>query len=278
MSNRRDDRRIFNKRVAIFAIIELALGCAVLARLAYLQIYCSFYYSLLSDKNRIVTKQILPTRGMILDAQGRILATNRHVYTAVLDLYEISQGEHQKVVKELLERHNLSPAVQRKLTNLPKMITNTNRYIPLQENLEWADLSKYYITASKIPGILIEKNQSRTYNYPCEFSHVIGYIGAPSKKDLETRDNAALSLPMAKVGKTGIEKKYDEKLFGTVGIKHIEVNSRRQFIRNIDDIKESPGDDIILTINLDLQLAVYKILSKYKGASCVVMELSLIHI
>lgn len=273
MSNRRDDRRVFNKRAAIFAIIELVLGCIVLVRLAYLQIYCSSYYSLLSDKNRIVAKQILPTRGMILDAKGRILATNKRMYSAVLDLYEISPDERQNVVKKLLERHNLSPEVQRKLKNLPKMITNDNRYIPLQENLEWADLSKYYITAFKIPGILIEKSQSRIYNYPCEFSHVIGYIGAPSKKDLEARDNAAvLFLPLAKVGKNGIEKKYDEKLFGTAGMKYIEVNSRRQFVKNIKDIKETPGDNVVLTINLDLQLAVYKILSKYKGASCVVME------
>lgn len=272
MSSRRDDRRVFNKRAAIFAVIEFVLGVVVLIRLAYLQIYRSSYYNLLSDKNRIVTKLILPTRGQIMDAKERIVATNKFVYTAMLDLYEIPFDERQKAIQMLLERHNLSLNVKAKLKNIPRIITNANRYISLQEDLDWSELSKFYITSSKIPGILIEKNQTRTYKYPYEFSHVIGYIGAPSRQDIERRGSALLSLPMAKIGKTCIEKQYDEKLFGTAGIKHIEVNSRRQFMRDIDSVKETPGDNIVLTINLDLQLELYRILSQYESASCVVMD------
>ena len=272
MSNRRDDRRFFNKRVSIFAVIQLILGAVILSRLVYLQICRSSYYTLLSDKNRIVTRQILPTRGMIMDAKGRILATNTLIYTAMLDLDEIRHSDHQKVRRLLLERHNLSEDTQTKITNPPKIIINANRYVTLQKNLDWSDLSKFYVTSSKMPGILIEGSHTRTYNFPYEFSHVLGYIGAPSKMDIDNNNNVTLSIPMAKVGKTGIEKQYDEQLFGIAGVKHVEVNAKRQFIRDIDNIKETPGDTINLTINLDLQLDVYKILSQYESASCIVMN------
>ncbi len=272
MSNRRDDRRFFNKRISFFAVIQLVLGAVILTRLVYLQIYRSSYYTLLADKNRIVTRQILPMRGMIMDTKGRILATNTLTYTAMLDLDAIRNNNNQKVMGLLLNRHNLAPDIQAKITNLPKIITNSNRYVTLQKNLDWTNLSKFYVTSSKMPGILIEGSHTRTYNFPYEFSHILGYIGVPSKMDIENSNNATLSIPMAKVGKTGIEKQYDEQLFGCAGIKHVEVNAKRQFIRDIDNIKAIPGDNISLTINLALQLDVYKILSQYESASCIVMN------
>ena len=144
MSNRRDDRRFFNKRVLIFAIIQLVLGAVVLARLVYLQVYRSSYYKLVSDKNRIVTRQILPTRGTITDAKGRILATNKPMYMAMLDLNEFKHNKHQDVIKALLKRYNLAPDIQAKIAGVPKLITSSNRYIYLQKNLDWSDLSKAF--------------------------------------------------------------------------------------------------------------------------------------
>ncbi len=272
MSNRRDDRRFFNKRVSIFVIIQLVLGIVILARLVYLQVYHSSYYKLLSDKNRIVTRQMLPTRGMVTDAKGRILASNKPIYMALLDLGELKHSNLQKGIEILLGRHNLSLDVQKKLNNIPKRITDSNRYICLQKDLDWSDLSKFYVMSSQIPEISITKSHMRTYNFPREFSHVLGYIGSPSKCDIDTNANRTLLLPMAKIGKTGIEKQYDEQLFGIAGIRHIEVNAKRQFMRDIDNIQEIPGDNVSLTINLDLQLEVYEILSQYDGASCVVMN------
>jgi len=272
MSNRRDDRRFFNKRVLIFAIIQLVLGAVVLARLVYLQVYRSSYYKLVSDKNRIVTRQILPTRGTITDAKGRILATNKPMYMAMLDLNELKHNKHQDVIKALLKRYNLALDIQAKIAGMPKLITSSNRYIYLQKNLDWSDLSKFYVMSSKIPEVSIAKSHTRAYNFPYELSHILGYVGSPSKSDIETSDNKALFLSMAKVGKTGIEKQFDEQLFGIAGVKHVEVNAKRQFIRDIDDIQEIPGDNVKLTINLDLQLEVYEKLSQYESASCIVMN------
>ena len=274
MNGRHDDKHTFTKRAFVFVTIQFILGIVVLSRLVYLQIIESAHYSLLSDRNRLVTKQILPSRGKFLDSEGRYLAKNRYTYSAMLDLFEISFEEREKVISTLMRDQNLETVVLDKLNNLPKVVNNENRFILLQEDLDWSALSSYYITSSKIPGIVIERYQTRNYLYPRELSHVIGYVGAPTKADIEKSDNAALVLPMTKIGKTCLEKQYNEEVFGKTGIKHIEVNSRRQFVRNLDNIEETPGNDLELTLNLDLQLEVYKILSQHESASCVVLDVN----
>ena len=272
MSNRREDRRVFISRIALFSLIQLGLGLLVVARLAYLQIYQSSKYTLLSDRNRIVTKQTLPCRGRILDAAGRVLATNQRTYSVVLDLCEISKEKRSETISYLIANHDLKDDVINRLNNLPSIVTNINRYILLQDDLSWRELSQYYITSSKIPGIVIERNATRQYSYSESCSHIIGYTGAPTYDDLANSDNRALSVPTARIGKTCIEKQYNEELFGKSGIKHIEVNSRRQFVRNINEIDAVPGKDIELTINLDLQLEVYQLLTQHESASCVVID------
>ena len=274
MNSQHDDKHTFTKRAFVFVTIQFVLGIIVLSRLVYLQIIESAHYSLLSDRNRLVTKQILPSRGKFLDSEGRYLAKNRYTYSAMLDLFEISFEEREKVISTLMRDQNLETVVLDKLNNLPKVVNNENRFILLQEDLDWSALSSYYITSSKIPGIVIERYQTRNYLYPRELSHVIGYVGAPTKADIEKSDNAALALPMTKIGKTCLEKQYNEEVFGKTGIKHIEVNSRRQFVRNLDNIEETPGNDLELTLNLDLQLEVYKILSQHESASCVVLDVN----
>lgn len=274
MGNQRNDKHVFTRRAFVFTGLKLILGVSIMARLSYLQIFKSSHFKLLSDKNRLVAKQILPNRGKLLDSTGRYLAKNRFSYSAVLDLFDMKLDEREKAIKILIDDQNLDESVIEKFENLPKRINRENRFILLQEDLSWDSLAGYYITSSKIPGIVIEKYQTRDYLYPEAFAHVIGYTGSPSKNDVEKSENTALSLPMAKIGKSCIEKQYDKELFGNAGIKHVEVNSRRQFVRNVDNIESIPGADLNLTINLDLQLEVYKILSQHESSTCVVMDVN----
>ncbi|MDR0942619.1 MAG: penicillin-binding protein 2 [Holosporales bacterium] len=276
MNNKRDEKVRFIKRVLVFSWFSLILTGVVLSRLVYLQIFNADHYKLLSDKNRIVVKQVLPTRGMILDSDGKILAKNVFSYYVVLDLFGIAHKERNKVIDALISDKslNLKESAVEFLKNLPERINNANRLVLLQENLDWNALSKYYVMSSTTPGIIIEKTQRRNYLYPREFSHVIGYIGAPTKDEANESKNTALLLPAAKIGKTCIEKEYNDSLFGKAGIQSIEVNSKRQFVRVIDNTDPIPGDDVTLTVNLDLELEVYRILSQHESASCIVMDVN----
>lgn len=270
--NNRQDKNIFTRRVFIFGMVKIFLGLLILSRLSYLQLFKSAHYKLLSDKNRLVAKLTLPNRGKILDSNGHYVAKNKYTYSAYLDLLEISDEKREKVINLIIKDKDIEESIKNNLNNLPKRITKSNRYILLQEDLSWDTLAGYYISATKVPGIVIEKTQTRDYLYSKQFSHVIGYTGSPTKDDIANSENNALTLPLAKIGKTGFEKQYDDDLFGKSGIKHIEINARMEFVRDIDNIDSVPGTDINLTINRDLQLEVYKIMSTQESGSCVVMD------
>ena len=258
----------------MFGGVKVILGLGIVSRLAYLQIFKASHYKLLSDKNRIVTSQILPNRGKIFDCTGKIIATNQNSYSVVLDLLEISQDRRYETIQSIIKSVELDEHVVEKLINIPERINRLNRFILLQEDVGWDRLSAFYMLSSSVSGIVIEKSLSRYYVDPEMFSHVIGYVGHPTEDEVEESDNTALSLPMAKIGKCGLEQYYDDNLFGKAGIKHIEVNSRRAFVRRIDEIPSVPGEDLHLTINYELQSFVYDRLSQEESAACIVMDVN----
>lgn len=270
--NNRQDKHIFTRRVFIFSMVKIFLALLILSRLSYLQLFKYAHYKLLSDKNRLVAKLTLPSRGRILDSNGNYIVKNRYTYTAYLDLLEVSDKNKEDIITSIIKYRDIEENIKDSLNNLPKKINKTNRYILLQEDLSWDDLAGYYILATEIQGIVIERTQTRDYLYPEQFSHIIGYIGSPTKENITNSGNNALSLPLAKIGKTGFEKQYDNELFGKAGVKHIEINAKMEFVRDIDNIESVPGTDMNLTINRDLQLEVYKIMATQESGSCVVMN------
>ncbi len=274
MSRQKNDKKLFTRRAFIFAGAKLALGTLIISRLAYLQIFKFSHYKLLSDKNRMVVKHILPPRGRILDMNNKILANNRASYSALLDIMDIPKECRNEVIDSVIKTSNLDDPTIEKLCKAKDKVSRSNRFVVLHEDLSWDDLAGYYIMSSKTPGIVIEKSQSRSYVHSEEFSHLIGYTGAPTRSEIENSEDTSLSVPMAKIGKTCIEKRYNEELFGKTGIVHEEVNSRRQFVRTIEKIESTAGEDIRLTINADLQLEVYEILSEHESSSCVVMDVN----
>jgi penicillin-binding protein 2 len=272
MSGKFDEKKLFTRRAFIFVGVKAFLGIGVISRLAYLQLFNSKHYRLLSDRNRIVTSQILPARGRILDCNGNVIAGNINSYSVELDLFDLSQDKRKEVIENIIQHAYFDVDILEKLKTLKNQRQLTDRFILLKEHIDWEGLSSFYVLSSFVPCLNIEKNLSRNYIDPEIFSHIIGYVGAPSKSDIDIFENRALLLPTAKVGKCCIEKEYNNQLFGKAGIKHVEVNSKRQVVRVIDEIKSVPGTDIHLTINKNLQRFVYDRLSREKSASCVVMN------
>lgn len=273
MFKKDDKKNICIKRVFLFIFWNLLLIVIIILRLFYLQIYQSEKYKLLSDKNRLVIKRVLPVRGKILDTKGKEIAYNVYSYAVILDLLSLPKDNLQQI-QDNLKKLNVYDSVIQKLNNLPSIIKQNNRYIVLQENIDWNTLTKYYVASNKYPYILIEKTMARHYSSPMACSHFIGYTSSPNKKDIAWANNPSLSLPTAKVGKNGIERQYENNLFGKIGIQELEVNSRRQLVRTINEIESIPGDDIKLTIDFNLQNEIYNILSEQKSASCVVMNVN----
>ena len=141
----------------------------------------------------------------------------------------------------------------------------------MRENLKWRDVSRIEVNASELPGLSIEVGQSRQYPFAYDFSHVLGYVSAVSRREMT--GDPVLELPGFKVGKNGIEKGFDTNLRGKAGNSHIEVNAVGRIIRELSRKEGDSGDDIHLTIDLDLQKVATKRLQKEKSAAAAVLDI-----
>ncbi|HEX6958344.1 MAG TPA: penicillin-binding protein 2 [Ferrovibrio sp.] len=267
--NRRDSdlQRVFTRRALLLGTTQLGLFGLLAARLYYLQVIEADKYALLADENRISVRLLPPRRGRILDRFGVELATNRRNYRVLMvaeqtdnvdatlnalgELIQIDDTQKQRVKREI-ERHR--------------------RFVPVvvAENLSWEDFAKVNLHSPELPGVQMDVGETRDYPYGVDFSHVVGYVGAVSESELG--DDPLLELPGFRVGKSGIEKVYDEKLRGRAGHSQIEVNAYGRAIRELEREDGQPGEDVVLTIDAELQHYAMERFGEESGAA-VVMDI-----
>ena len=260
--------RIFSRRAAILGSGKLALLGLLAGRMYQLQVLESDKYKTLSDENRINLRLLAPSRGRILDRFGRPLAINQENYrvsliaeqvrdiNALLDSLShiISLGDH--------ERKRIMKQIQRRRDFIP---------VTVRENLQWKDVSRIEVNAPDLPGLLIEVGQNRQYPFAHDFSHIIGYVGAVSEK--EVNGDPLLGVPGFKIGKNGIERVFDLKLRGKAGNSQVEVSAVGRVIRELSRQEGEPGEDLRLTIDRDLQRLAASLLKKEKSAAAIVMDI-----
>lgn len=259
-TNKRD--KVFGRRLLIIAGLKASLLMGLIARLYYLQILKNNKYQDFSDNNRIKNKLILPLRGKILDRDGVILAGNNYFYRIILE------KEYYRNRENLVDKiAQILQLTQKDKQNIFKRIKK-NRYktdIIIKEFLSWSDVAKIEVNAPKLQGIYIEKGYQRYYTSAKSFSHVIGYMGKVSDRDIKS-SNPILLHPDFKIGKEGIEKSLENRLRGESGLKKIEVNSRGIAVKEISRAKSQQGEDITLTIDKDLQEFTTKRLEGLSGS------------
>jgi len=260
--------RRFSRRVALLGGGKVLLLSLLAGRMYQLQVIEADKYKMLSDENRINLRLLAPTRGRIFDRNGRPLAINRENYRvtivseqvkdvgATLDalsqIIQLSKYERQRVIRDVGRRRSFVP-------------------VTVRENLKWRDVSRIEVNALALPGLSIEVGQSRQYPFAYDFSHVLGYVSAVSRREMT--GDPVLELPGFKVGKNGIEKVFDTNLRGKAGNSHIEVNAVGRIIRELSRKEGDSGDDIHLTIDLDLQKVATKRLQKEKSAAAAVLDI-----
>jgi len=250
--NHRDLERTksFGRRVFMLGAGKLALLSALVGRLYYLQVVEADRYRVLADENRINLRLLPPPRGRIFDRVGEPLAKNRLNYrvvviseqtddvTATLDalgrLIAIADHEYRGVVREARRKRGFVP-------------------ITVRENLSWAEVSRVEVHAPELPGVMIDVGQTRYYPPGATVGHIIGYVAAVSEDELSGSVDPLLELPDFRIGKNGIEKRYDLALRGSAGNSQVEVNAYGRVIRELARRDGEPGDDLVLSIDLGLQ-------------------------
>ncbi len=267
--NRRDNdlQRIFSRRALLLGSAQLALFGVLAGRLYYLQVIESDKYQLLAEENRINMRLLPPRRGRILDRFGAELASNRQNYRVLI---VAEQTRNVDATLEALSRLIQVDDAQRQ--RVKREIERRRKFVPVMvaENLSWEDFAKVNLHSLDLPGVQLDVGETRDYPYGEMFSHVVGYVGAVSEAELG--DDPLLELPGFRIGKSGVEKIYDEKLRGRAGHSQIEVNAYGRAIRELARHDGQPGDDVVLTIDAELQRFAMDRFGDQSGAA-VVMDI-----
>ncbi len=261
--------KIFSRRAFFIGALQL-IGLSVLgARLAWLQIAQGKRYKTLSDKNRINIRMLAPLRGQIVDRFGVPLAVNTQNYRVLIIPEQVDDLE-----KSLQALQKIVSVEERQIKRVLKEAKRTAKFIPLKvkEDLTWEEVAKIEVNLPDLPGLSIDTGNVRNYPYRDATAHVIGYVRSVSQRDLDKDNDPMLKLPSFKIGKTGVEKVYEERLRGKAGAAEVEVNVVGREVRELKRKPSQSGARVTLTLDGELQRFTQEILKKHKSASAVVMD------
>jgi len=242
--------RIITIQVVVFVLLAL-LG----ARLYYLQVVRGDYFSERAENQRIRLIPIPAPRGAIFDRNGKILVDSRPTFNVVLSNEPIKGIEVDDRVDEYAKGLSLEPAyVRERLVSIKKQ--NDFETLVLKDNASMQDIAWVESHLLEFPELRVELQPQRFYPHGTSMAHVLGYVGEISPKQLESDEYKQKGFrPGDIIGKGGLEQYYDEYLRGTPGYRKVIVDSRGRVQSEIGKVDPQAGQDLVTTIDLDLQNA-----------------------
>ncbi|MDO8288917.1 MAG: penicillin-binding protein 2 [Parvibaculum sp.] len=270
--DRRDTGRYqaFTRRALILGGGQALAFTLLGSRMYYLQISKTDEYTMLAEENRVNMRLIAPLRGRVVDRYGTVLASNRQNYRAVMISEQTPNPE--ETLDRLARIVEITPEVRKRIM---RDIARAPRFMPVTvaENLTWEQFAQINVNQPDLAGLQPDVGETRYYPYSTELAHVVGYVTPVYQRDLDKDpDEPLLKLPGFRVGKSGIEQYYDDKLRGQAGASHVEVNAYGRVIRELSKNTGKPGKEIVLTLDMEVQKFACERL-KDESASAVVMDI-----
>lgn len=244
--------KAMQKRIRVFITLVVSIFIILSSRLAYLQIIQYDYYWNRAENNRLRIMPVTAPRGEIYDRKGEQLVTNRPGFTvSLVDLGSGYSDETISYLSRLLE-------MDEQEINEKILLQNYRRYLPvrLKTDVDIEIVSKIAEKRLELPGVLIEVQPIRNYNYGNSASHVLGYMGEGTVQEWIKEYWAGLGYeyqPGELVGQSGLELAWEPFLRGEDGGVQVEVNSTGQAIREFERVEPVPGNNLFLTLDLQLQ-------------------------
>ena len=256
-----ENRLFLNRIVAAFVVIIL-LTSGLIVRLIYLQIVGHEHYSSLAKDNSIKIVPLVPTRGIIYDRHGKVLAENTPSYSLELIPEQISDLD-----ETLLRLQKLLDIPDEKMEQYQKLRKRQKRFVstPLLLSMNDEELATFAVVRPYFQGVDIHTQLVRHYPYSDLAAHVIGYVGRINEAEIK-------ELPLAEyrgsthVGKLGIESSYENELHGKTGYAEIETNVQARLLNTLHEVSPDPGTNLYLTLDIDLQKTAYDALGTFNGA------------
>ena len=261
------DLRRFRGRVfAATAFVLIAFGFLFL-RLAYLQLWRYQEFNAQAESNRTAIVPIVPNRGVIMDRNGVVLATNYSAYTLEITPSKI-QGSLDELIENLSELIDIQGRDKRRFRKLREE-SKSFESVPIRTRLSDEEVARFAAQRHLFPGVEIRARLFRNYPYNDLASHVIGYIGrinTSEKEKLEESENAGNYRGTDFIGKLGVEQSYERQLHGQTGVHEMETSAGGRAVRRLRSSPAIPGNTVVLSIDIKLQKLVEDLYGNRRGA------------
>jgi len=260
-SNR--EKRIYAFRTIVALLFVIVLMGALVFRLYHLQVVNHQYFQTLSDKNRMQLQSIAPNRGLIYDRNGILLADNQPIFSVAI-IPEYSESIEHTI-------HQVSSIIgvsEDQISRFNKRMKRSRRPfqgVVLRSKLSEQEIAQIEVRRHELPGVKIQAELVRHYPMASDTAHSVGYVGRINEKDLSQVDEQNYSATNY-IGKSGVERFYENELHGRVGFQTIETNASNRVLRVLERTSPVPGLDLTLHLDSRLQNKAVELLGERRGA------------
>ena len=261
--------RAFTRRTAMVSAGTLGLFALLGGRMFQLSVLQREQFAMLAEDNRINLQLIAPRRGRVYDRTGVELATTSQNFRVLI------VPEQAKDMRGVLEK--LSQLIPLPPSRIQRVLRDAARGKPFNpvlvaEGLNWEDFAKVNINTPDLAGVESDVGELRSYPFGPWLSHVLGYVAGVTDKDID-KEPELLSLPGFRIGRSGVEKAADDALRGKPGAAQVEVNAHGRVIRELSRRDGTPGQDVVLSLDMEIQkLAQERLVGQ--SASAIVMDVN----
>ena len=261
------DLNRFRSRVVVVTFAILCAFGILSLRLFYLQVIRYNEFNAAAESNRTAIVPIVPNRGVIMDRNGVVLATNYSAYTL-----EITPSKVVAPVEEVIEQLSAIIEIQtRDKRRFKKQVDESKSIdsVPIRTRLTDEEVARFAAQRYRFPGVEIRARLFRNYPYDQLASHVIGYIGrinTSEKAKIEESEDAGNYRGTEYIGKLGVEQSYENQLHGTTGVQEMETSAGGRAVRRLNSSQSVPGNSVVLSIDIKLQKLIEDLYGTRRGA------------
>ena len=256
----------FRARVVVASLVVLVSFALLASRLVYLQVYRHADLSEQAENNRTAIVPIVPNRGLILDRNGVVLASNYSAYTLEITPSKIANLE--ETIAALEKVIDIQLRDKRRFKRLREESKNFES-LPIRTRLTDEEVARFAAQRFRFPGVDIKARLFRSYPYGELGSHVVGYIGRinqAEKETIESGDDEGNYRGTDYIGKLGVEQSFEQQLHGTTGVEQVETSAGGRAVRKLATNPATPGDTVMLSIDIKLQKLVEDMFGDRRGA------------
>lgn len=266
LNNTDRELRHFRNRIVALAFLVLFCFFLLLLRFVWLQVVRHSNYVAQAEENRISIVPTMPSRGIITDRNGVVLANNYSAYTLEITPAKI-EGKVDEVIDELSLFIDITSRDRKRFR---RRMEETKRFesIVLKSKLTDEEVARFTVQRYRFPGVEVQARMFRQYPLGEVAAHAIGYIGRISQKDIDRlpEEEETNYQGTTHYGKEGIEKSYERVLHGVTGYEEMEVSASGRAVRTLSTRSTVPGNNLVLSIDIELQRVVEEAFGKRRGA------------